>query len=277
MNFPEQPTRRVVMRLGFPVFILILSFAMPAAQAFEEGPAVPERISASTAAARQRALPEHFAAVAKPVWEDSMPSAPHSTHELIAAVRTGQLAEVKTLLNAGALANGADEQGERPLLAAVAGEHGEIVRLLLQRGASPQVKGPAGRTPLGMAAAAGNLGIVRILLRAGALVDTRSNNGATALHEAVRFDHPTVVHELMAAGPEMARFDREGLHPLALAAVLGRTSCLRNILEAGVDADLPDRAGLTALHWARRYDQVLAESLLVEHHASREAWPIQVD
>jgi ankyrin repeat protein len=115
------------------------------------------------------------------------------------------------------------------------------------------------------------------LLKAGADVDGRSDNRATALHEAVRFDHPGIVRELMTAKPEMARYDREGLHPLALAAALGRLACLQTLFTAGAEADLPDRTGLTALFWARRYDRALAEVILVEHGASREAWPIQVD
>lgn len=256
---------------------LLLACALsPAVHAFEESPALPER-QLPHGEARHRALPEHFSALTQPGWDDRQSPIPVATIELIEASRAGQLNRVKELLAAGALPNGADAIGDRPLLAAVAGEHVELVRLLLQRGASPNVKGAKGLLPLGMAAAAGNLALVRLLLKAGAVVDARSDNRATALHEAVRFDHPAIVRELMAARPEMARYDREGLHPLALAAALGRVACLNSLFEAGVEADFPDRTGLTALYWARRYDQALAEVLLVEHGASREAWPILID
>ena len=259
------------------LYVLLLACGLlPAAHAFEESPAVPERLRPG-GEGRQRALPEQFSAVAQPAWDDRLPVIPAATGELIAASRAGRLETVKELLAAGALPNAADALGERPLLAAVAGEHGEIVRLLLQRGASPNVKGPKGLAPLSMAAAAGNPGMVRLLLKAGAVVDARSDNRTTALHEAVRFDHPEIVRELLAAGPEIARYDREGLHPLALAAALGRLACLSAFFEAGVAADIPDKTGLTALYWARRYDQALAEVILVEHGASREAWPIVID
>lgn len=253
-----------------------LSIAAPAALAFEESPALPER-PLPGGEGRQRALPAHFAAVAASAWANEAVTAPAGTVELIAASRAGKLDEVKTLLTGGALPNGADELGRRPLLAAVAGGHAEIARLLLQRGASPDVKGPEGRTPLGMAAAAGDLGLVRILLRGGANIDAHSDNRATALHEAIRFNHPEIVRALTAAGPDHQRYDKEGLHPLALAAAKGRLACLKHLLDAGVAPDLPDRTGLTALYWAKRYDQGLAESLLVEHGASREAWPFPVD
>lgn len=258
----------------FPLLLVLsTSVAGSAALAFDDSPAFAEpRKSGSES--RQRALPEHFSAVSSPAWVDEIRGAPDSTKELILASQAGKLDQVKALLAAGALPNGADEFGQRPLLVAVAEGQTEITRLLLRRGASPNVKGQQGRTPLSMAAAAGNLNIVRSLLRAGAEVDARSDNRATALHEAVRFDHPDIVRTLLAAGPNPEHYDREGLHPLALAAAKGRLACLKNFLDAGVSPDLPDKTGLTALYWARRYDQALAESILVEHGASREAWPI---
>lgn len=250
--------------------------SLPAVHAFDESPAFPERLLPG-GQGRQRALPEHFASVGSPAWAQEKPVAANKVGDLIEASRAGKLEQVKSLLADGALPNGADEFGQRPLLAAVAEGHGEIARLLLLRGASPNVKGPQGRRPLSMAAAAGNLGLVRSLLRAGAEVDARSDNRATALHEAVRFDHPEIVRALLAANPDPERYDREGLHPLALAAAQGRLVCLKNMLDAGIAPDLPDRTGLTALYWARRYDQALAEGLLVAHGASREAWPVLVD
>lgn len=265
------------MRLALSVVTLLFFAAAASAQAFEEGPAVPERLAPVSAEVRQRALPEDFAAVANPAWKDSRPVVAPSTRELLAAVKAGRFDAVKALLNDGALANGADELGERPLLVAVAGEHAEIARLLIQRGASPDVKGPEGRRPLAMAAAAGHPGLVRLLLQAGADIDAGSDNRATALHEAIRFDHPEIVGLLLGADPDPERYDGEGLHPLALAAALGRLGCLLTMLDSQVAPDQPDRNGLTALYWARRYDQALAESLLVEHGASREAWPLILD
>jgi len=264
------------MKLKILCALALLSFGngiTPAAYAFEESPALPER-SSPGGQGRQRALPEHFKAIAAPLWAYDVRVAPDHTRELIAASQAGEIAAVKTLLAGGALPNAADELGQRPLIVAVAEGHAEIVRLLLQGGASPNVKGPQGRTPLGLAAAAGHPGIVRLLLRAGADIDARSDNRATALHEAVRFDHPGIVRVLLAAAPDPERYDREGLHPLALAAAQGRLVCLQALLDSGIAVDLPDRTGLTALYWARRHNQDLAESLLIEQGASREAWPI---
>ena len=87
--------------------------------------AVADRVAAVSAKVHQRALPEDFSAVSKAAWEDSRPVVAQSTRDLLAAVKAGQFDIVKTLLNEGALANAANELGERPLLAAVAGEHAE--------------------------------------------------------------------------------------------------------------------------------------------------------
>lgn len=243
-------------------------------QAFEESPALPDRLRPEMV--RQRALPEQFSAVNAPAWADTEIRAPEKTRELIAACQAGKLEKVKKLLADGALANAADELGQRPLIAAVAGGHAEIVRLLLQAGASPRVKGPQGFHPLTLAAGSGQQFVVRLLLQAGADINARSDNRASALHEAIRFDQSEIIPILLAANPYPESFDREGLHPLALAAALGKLPALRTLLETGLDPDLPDRSGLTALYWARRYQQELAEAFLVTHGATREAWPIPV-
>lgn len=263
------------MPLKMIALLSLLGLVPGVAVAFEESGAVYPRVTGSET--RQRSLPEQMAAVSSPVWSDTLPVVPSITVELIAACRAGDAELVKRLLNAGALANGNDANGERPLVAAVASGSAESVRLLLQRGASPDVKGAIGLTPLGMAAAEGRNDLVGILLRGGARPDMAGDNRGTPLHEAVRHDHALVVESLLKAEPVVARYDREGMHPLALAAARGSHGSLQALLAAGVDPDLPDRKGLTALYWARRFDRPLAEEILLRHGAVREAWPIHVD
>ena len=126
-----------------------VSATLPVAHAFEDSPALPERIKPGQAV-RQRALPEHFSAITNPAWAVEAPEAPAYTEDLIAACQAGKIDTVKTLLAAGALPNGADEAGQRPLLAAVAEGHAEIVRLLLQGGAdmSPKSYGESPINPM---------------------------------------------------------------------------------------------------------------------------------
>lgn len=272
-SFPVLP--HPIMLLKIIVLLSLFGLVPGGAAAFDESGAVYPRVAGSEI--RQRPLPEQMAAVGNPVWSDTLPVVSATTVELLAACRAGDAELVKRLLNAGALANGSDANGERPLVAAVAAGSAESVRLLLQRGASTDVKGAIGLTPLGMAAADGRNDLVGILLRGGARSDMAGDNRATPLHEAARHDHALVVESLLKAEPALARYDREGMHPLALAAARGSHGALQALLAAGVDPDLPDRKGLTALYWARRFDRPLAEEMLLRHGALREAWPIHVD
>jgi ankyrin repeat protein len=263
------------MHLKMIALVSLFALVPLGAVAFEESAAVYPRVAGSET--RHRSLPEQIAAVGNPLWSDTLPVLPSLAADLIAACRTGDAEQVKRLLNAGALANGNDATGERPLVAAVAAGSAESVRLLLQRGASPDVKGAIGLTPLGMAAAEGRNDLVGILLRGGARPDLAGDNRGTPLHEAVRYDHAPVVATLLKSDPVIARYDREGMHPLALAAARGSHGSLEALLAAGADPDLPDSKGLTALYWARRFERPLAEEMLLRHGAVREAWPLHVD
>lgn len=255
--------------------LVLAGFALPAAHAFDDTPAV--SVPGASAGSRQHALPEHFAAVAKPLWDDALPPVTDRSGDLIAAARAGDSERVRALLAAGAPANGADERGDRPLLAAVAAGHGEVLRLLLRAGASPDVKGPQGRTALGLAAAAGHADLLGQLVRAGAQIRLRSDNGSAAIHEAARFDHPPIIRLLLAADPDCLHApDRQGLPPLAVAARAGSLGALATLLGAGAAVDAPDHKGQTPLYWAIYDQQPAAEAFLLERGASygRLQWPV---
>jgi ankyrin repeat protein len=252
--------------------ILLALTGSASAVAFDDQPAQPERILAGMA--RQRPLPEQFSAVSKAAWEEEAPTYLDSTDSLIEAITKNDVQAVKAVLADGVPVNAAAESGQRPLLLAVAAGNAEIARLLIQAGANPDAKDTQGRTPLGLAVAQGQLPMVRMLLKAGAKVDLPGDNKATPVHEAVRFDQPDILRLLLAEGPNLGRLDRDGFHPLAQAAALGRLQCLHMLLQAESEADLADKHGLTALFWSRRNNHELAEALLLEHGAVREAWPI---
>lgn len=254
--------------------LVLAGIALPAAHAFDDGPAVPG--PGGPAAHRPRTPPEHFAAVAKPLWEDPLAPVAASTGDLITAARSGDLDRVRALLATGAPANGADEQGERPLLAAVAAGHGEVLRVLLRAGANPDVKGPQGRTALGLAAAAGYTDLAGQLVRAGAQIRLRSADGSAAIHEAARFDRSPIIRLLLATDPDCLQApDRQGLPPLAVAARAGSLDAMATLLGAGAAVDAPDHKGHTPLYWAIYDQQATAEAFLLERGASyrRLQWP----
>lgn len=97
---------------------------------------------------RRRVTAFEFAAI-RAMPNDYAPAmADRDRRELIQTAGDGRLAEVKTLLAAGANANAVDAPGERPLAVAATAGHAEIVRLLLQHGADPGRVDKEARPPL---------------------------------------------------------------------------------------------------------------------------------
>src|SRR5215468_7428486 len=100
------------------------------------------------------------------------------------ALRSGDIRQIRLLLDKGASPNARDAAGNTPLmLAAVYGDV-QAVRLLLDRGAEVNATNAAGATPL--LRAAHNFEKTRALVDAGAEVNVRSALGNTPLMLAAR-------------------------------------------------------------------------------------------
>lgn len=76
------------------------------------------------------------------------------------------------------------EDGETPLMAAVACGQLGVVNYLLQQGANPNVRDEDGKTPLHEACDIGSLPLVMALAEHGADINARDEDGETPLHEA---------------------------------------------------------------------------------------------
>ncbi|MBO7411989.1 MAG: ankyrin repeat domain-containing protein [Ottowia sp.] len=101
------------------------------------------------------------------------------------SARTGDTANVRCLLDAGADVNAADGNGWTPLMFAARDGHADIVRLLIERGANinaAQTGGKtAGSTALMWAAFSGHTDIARLLIDKGAHINATDKKGSTAL------------------------------------------------------------------------------------------------
>jgi FOG: Ankyrin repeat len=150
---------------------------------------------------------------------------------LVHASETGNLEEIRRLLQAGADPN-ADENGNYALHKAALYGHREVVRLLLDYGADPNAQDFEGGIPL-----------------------------SSAIHSSSQFPNkpPSVIKEivtdLLNAGADPNRKDEflsEGTHSFALidAVVYELSEVVRLLLEAGADPDTPDSEGFTALDYA---------------------------
>ncbi|MFQ5790490.1 MAG: ankyrin repeat domain-containing protein [Acidobacteriota bacterium] len=125
-----------------------------------------------------------------------------------------------------------------------AAEQGDIetVRQLLKKGVNPNCRGEGGVTPLQNAAGSAEPGLVSLLLEAGADPSHVDEEGMTALMR--------VVYSCGQLLPE----DSESQEPYRETA--------RRLIRAGVPVNARDGEGLTALGWARRFeDQTLVPIL----------------
>ncbi len=136
------------------------------------------------------------------------------TRQLTIAVRNGDVAAARWLIEKGADVNGRDEDGDLILMAAVRFLNTDMVRLLekhgaktdnvtefmiaaflnradvveamLQNGLDPNVKDRDGDTALSCAAQQGNVEVVKILLKHGTNAKTVNKNGMAILDWAAQ-------------------------------------------------------------------------------------------
>ena len=104
--------------------------------------------------------------------------------DLIKAVETNDLPEVRRLLDEGISANVRDKRGYPVLYFASYRGYQDIVKLLIEKGADVNAKGDTGYTPLHGAAQGGRLEVAEILIEKGAEVNAVSVHGITPLREA---------------------------------------------------------------------------------------------
>jgi ankyrin repeat protein len=128
---------------------------------------------------------------------------------LIAAARTGDLAEIQALIDQGFDIDCELKYGGSALMLASARGEGEAVRLLIARGAKVNRRNRFGATPLLEAAEKGHLELIKLLVEQGAEINMPHNNGNTAILAAtMRRDRKTIkVLVELGADPEIKNFD----------------------------------------------------------------------
>jgi ankyrin repeat protein len=146
--------------------------------------------------------------------------------DLLVAVRNGDHAQVRKLLEAGADVNTADRDGATALMHSVIESDVEMMKLLINRGANVNAANSAGSTALMYAAT--NLAKTRVLLDAGANVQLKGKYGSPMSVAVTTFGSTPVLKLLVAKGAE--------LEPrlVAGAAAMGDLEALQYLLSAGV-------------------------------------------
>ena len=162
-----------------------------------------------------------------------------------------------------------DDDGNTPLMYAIAFGNLELVRFLLEHGADPNVEVDDGYTCLLTAiesdSDASTL-IVTELIRASADIHTMGTNGWTPLHMAAAYGHVDKARLLIDAGADInsrRKIDASET-PLMEAALMGQPSTVRLLLANGADPTMRDTINNRT-------------PLEIAHHAARGPDPYVVD
>src|ERR1700730_5795870 len=131
--------------------------------------------------------------------------------QLRRAVRGGDVAHARQLLQQGAAVNGANPLGGTPLHDAVWSAGAETVALLVSFGADVNAKhAEAGSTPLHYAIITNHVKIAEMLIAKGADVRARYKGASTALHLAANRGSVLMLQLLLAHGAEVNARDADG-------------------------------------------------------------------
>ena len=164
------------------------------------------------------------------------PSASAAEPPLIEAVRGGDAAAVRALLDEGADADGRAADGATALHWAAYLDDATTAGLLIDAGADVGAANRAGVTPLSLAAAGAGAALVERLLQAGADPDERRPGGETPLMMAARAGRTAVIDALLDHGADVnAAEERRGTTALMWAAANERPDAVRRLVERGAD------------------------------------------
>jgi ankyrin repeat protein len=165
-------------------------------------------------------------------WFNSNAMNPELNKEFIAAIRDGNLEEVKSFLRNDANINAQDNFGRTPLywatINATLNNHGlEALQLLLNNGEQQSINVPNNirETPLFRAIFLDNPEIVRLLLHYGAQqsVNMQDTKGYTPLHFAASRNITPIIQILLDNGADRNITDNENMTPEQVPGVTQET------------------------------------------------------
>ena len=186
------------------------------------------------------------------------------------AIRTNDVARLKTLVTTPEEANARGPMGSTPLMdAAVAGSV-EAMAFLLDNGADVNAQNPFGTTALMISAT--DIAKVRLLLDRGANVNAVSKQGRTALFVAAMSDpSAAIVKLLIAKGADVRGKDAFQNTILTAAAYGNDLATIRLMLDAGIDVNAGGVTGVTPLIGAAYHGNLDATRLLLSRGAHANA------
>jgi len=205
------------------------------------------------------------------------------------AVRFGNLAKAKSLIEKGSDINEKDVSVKTALHYAVEYGHKDVVELLIANGADVNAKDNDGNTPghfalgkknrpilellivkgadldsIHLSAYQGDLEKVRSFIEKGTDVNTTDSYGATPLHYAAVVGHRALVEFLVARGADVNAKDKNNFASLHLAAENGHKDVVALLIDNAADINAEGQYGYTAIYWAAWSEATEVVELLLE-------------
>ena len=187
------------------------------------------------------------------------------SHKMCSAALSGNLNEIKKLIEGGASANTNDYDFRHPLHIAAEEGHLEMVKYLVEKGADVNCQDKWTTTPLSGAEACHQHEVVAYLKNQGArltheCIPKRKSSIRTvaktaaidALIKAAAAGDAEELQRLIPTVSSINTGDYDNRCALHLAAEEGHMSCVKILLNAGADLNVKDRWGTTPLRGAIR-------------------------
>ena len=181
----------------------------------------------------------------------TMTGAPLAASELTDALKARDVAQVRSLLAAGADVN-EKFQGDYPINIAALFGPAEVVAVLLDAGAGLELQGRDRLHPLHNAVASGRAEIVALLIQRGAVVDSKDRRGRTPLlyFAATGGSNNEIASMLLAAGADPGAVDEELDTALTQGTFLNNLELVELLIAAHVNVNHQTVNGMSALHFA---------------------------
>lgn len=163
-----------------------------------------------------------------------------SFSDIFMAVRNGDEAQVRALVQNKEQANLRNPQGATLLMIAAQHASPAIVKYLLEQGADPKAANPLGATPLHWIGGEGKAYAAKVeaLLSHGADPNATSNLGRTPLTiTAATHGNAAALRLLLAKGADPKKVDATGDGPLGNAATSADTEMVSILIEAGANIE----------------------------------------
>ena len=183
---------------------------------------------------------------------------------LVEAVKQGNIAVVRSLLNQHIDVNAMQADGTTTFAWAAQLDDLEIAELLIRAGAKVNAANDYGATPLWIACANGNSVMIEKLLKAGADPSVQLVSGETALMTAAELGSTDIVKLLVTYGAHVnAKENQAGQTALMWAVAEKQPETARVLVEHGADVHARSKSGFTALLFAAQQDDVKSAEILL--------------